>query len=71
MKLNELKEIVRGEINEALTRKDFIMMAREIRKAAPQHHDVLTRFAIVLGKNQNPRFDAQRFRDAVETGKGL
>jgi len=58
-------------VNEELTKKDFILMAQEIRKAAPQYHDVLTRFAIVLGKAQNPRFDEARFRAAVESGKGI
>jgi hypothetical protein len=58
-------------INEELTRKDFVLMAQEIRKAAPQHQDVLTRFAIVLAKTQNPRFDEERFRAAIESGKGI
>lgn len=75
MKLNEIKRIVREEIavrnmvkqqlDEGMSRKDFIMMAQEIRKASPQHRAVLTAFAIVLGKNQNPQFDAERFKDAV------
>jgi len=71
MKLNELREEIRTQINEAMTRKDFQMMAREIRKANPQYHDVLTAFAIVLGKNQNPRFDAEKFKEAVKIGKGI
>ena len=71
MRLTELREEIRGQINEAMTRKDFQMMAREIRKVSPQHRAVLTAFAIILGKNQNPRFDAERFKAAVETGKGI
>lgn len=75
MNLNEIKQIVHEEIdirkdekqrlNESMSRKDFIMMAQEIRKASPQHRAVLTAFAIVLGKNQNPQFDVERFKDAV------
>ncbi|KKM18225.1 hypothetical protein LCGC14_1667870 [marine sediment metagenome] len=75
MKLNEIKRIVRQEIvarskmkqqlHEGMSRKDFIMMAQEIRKASPKHRAVLTAFAIVLGKNQNPQFDVERFKDAV------
>ena len=71
MKLNQLREEIRGQINEVMTRKDFQMMAREIRKASSQHRAILTAFAIVIGKNQNPNFDAKRFKEAVETGKGI
>ena len=71
MKRSQLQEMIRGQINEAMTRKDFQLMAREIRKASPQHRAILTAFAIILGKNQNPRFDEKRFKDAVETGKGI
>jgi len=71
MKKSQLQEMIRGQINESMTKKDFILMAREIRKAAPQHRPILTAFAIVLGKNQNPNFDEERFKAAVETGKGI
>lgn len=71
----EIREMVMEElksyIKEELTKKDFIQMAREIRRASPEHHKVLTAFAIQLAKSQNPRFDEARFREAVETGKGI
>lgn len=71
----EIQSLVREELKrhltEELTKKDFITMAREIRRANPQYRDVLTNFAIQIAKTQNPRFDEQRFRDAVETGKGV
>ena len=71
MNLKQLRGLIRESLNEELTKKDFILMAREIRKASPQYQDVLTRFAIIIGKNQNPRFDEDRFRAAIETGKGI
>jgi len=75
MKKSELRKIIKEEIRrtlyETLTKKDFKAMAREIRNAAPQYQEVLTNFAITLAKKQNPRFDEQRFREAIKTGKGI
>ncbi len=72
MKTNKLKQIIREEIlNEGMTRQDFKMMAREIRKASPQHQPILTAFAIIIGKNQNPNFDDARFKEAIKSGKGI
>jgi hypothetical protein len=75
MNRKRLREIIAEEhqkyLFETLTKKDFIMMAREIRKVNPQYREVLTKFAIILGKSQNPQFKEDRFRQAVETGRGI
>ena len=67
-KKENTKEILQNSYNplkEALTRKDFEMMAKEIRKTDRKHWDVLVRFSILLGTRENPNFDEDRFKQAV------
>jgi hypothetical protein len=75
MRKSEIRTLVREEFNtyltETLAKRDFIEMAREIRQAPSQYRTVLMAFAIKLAKGQNPRFDEDRFKAAVETGKGI
>lgn len=62
-----------------MTRKDYVALARAIHGAQPepaasielkQWERVWYRIADVL-EADNPRFDRQRFIDAVENGKGI
>lgn len=76
MSLNKLREIISEEVkkqqlHEGLTKKDFIAMAQQIRASRASERPVLIDFAIRFAKTQNINFDERRFRDAIETGKGI
>lgn len=75
MDRNRLRELIREEYQkylfEIMTKKDFIEMARYIRAQPASHREVLTKFAIEISKKQNPAFKEDRFRQAIETGKGI
>lgn len=81
MKLNEIKRIVREEVlgvirtktdgqhkqnlQEELSRKHFIAMAKLIRLAGSGDREKLTKFAVAFFKAENPRFNEAIFRDAI------
>lgn len=67
-----------------MTRKDYKALARIIREAAPSDAwssdqktamsagiEYIARRVAEYLQADNPRFNAERFRQAIETGKGL
>ena len=52
-------------LQENLSRKHFVAMAKLIRIASPGDREKLTRFAVAFFKAENPRFDETRFKDAI------
>lgn len=79
MNLDKLRTIISEEIirkgkqpiQEGLSKKDFIAMAQQIRASRASDRSVLTDFAVRFAKTQSIRFDEKRFRNAIETGKGI
>jgi hypothetical protein len=77
MNLDKLRKIISEEIirrrplQEGLSKKDFIAMAQQIRASRASDRPVLIDFAIRFAKTQSIRFDEKRFRNAIETGKGI
>lgn len=77
MNLDKLRAIITEEITkrqplqEGMSKKDFIAMAQQIRASRASDRSVLIDFAIRLAKTQSIRFDEKRFRNAIETGKGI
>jgi predicted metal-dependent hydrolase len=55
---------------ESLTKKDFVNMVKHIKNAPPQHRQALADFAVKISKEDNPRFDEKRFRDAISVLEG-
>ena len=74
IKLSTILEIAIGKsvankhikhLQESLTKKDFIEMARYIKSAPKTAQQELLKFAISISKQDNPRFDEDRFRHAA------
>ena len=53
-------------LQENITRKHFIAMAKLIRLAGASDREKLTKFAVAFFKAENPRFNEAIFRDAVK-----
>jgi hypothetical protein len=52
-------------IKESLTKKDFVAMAKYIKQQPHSDQQKLIDFAVMLSKQDNPRFDEVRFKKAI------